>query len=216
MRNRFDKKLENIKTELIEMGALCEKSIEIVLSALKTGDSGLASMVFQYDSSIDEKQKEIESLGLKLLLQQQPVAKDLRQISASLKMINDMERIGDQAADIANVVTEMDGKTSEKCELIEYMAKETISMVSESIEAFVREDKNLAEKTIEHDDIVDDYLKQIKKYLVKMIGENAEDGEYALNLLIIARYLERIGDHAVNIARNVLFAITGEYEREKE
>lgn len=216
MRNRFDQKLENLKTELIEMGAMCEKSIEIVLSALKTGDTGLASMVFQYDISIDEKQKEIESLGLKLLLQQQPVAKDLRQISASLKMITDMERIGDQAADIANVVTEMNGNTSDECELIENMAKETISMVSESIEAFVREDKNLATRTINHDDIVDDYFAQIKKYLVKLIGDNPDKGEFALNLLIIARYLERIGDHAVNIAKNVLFAITGEYESETD
>ncbi len=191
------------------MGAMCEEVNALAAKALTTGDLSLAKRVNEIDSEIDEMERTIETLCLKLLLQQQPVARDLRQISAALKMITDMERIGDQASDIAEIIGFLGGKTVDDCEHIRLMAEATIKMVTESVDAYVNRDLALAEKAMEHDDVVDDYFEKVKKSLIKMISEKPEDGEYALDLLMIAKYFERIGDHATNIAEWVEFSVTG-------
>ena len=209
MRSHFDEQLAQLNTELIEMGALCEEVIALASQALTKGDIRLAKKVAPLDSEIDQKEREIESLCLKLLLQQQPVARDLRQISAALKMITDMERIGDQAEDIAEIVEFLSGRTSENDGILQEMARATIKMVTESVDAFVKHDIMVAEKVIADDDTVDDYFDQVKKELIDRIAKNPDDGEVAIDLLIIAKYFERIGDHAVNIAEWVIFSVAG-------
>lgn len=212
MRSRFDEQLNTLNTEMIEMGALCEESIALASKALTTGDVSLAERVSALSADIDQKERDIESRCMKLLLQQQPVARDLRQISAALKMITDMERIGDQAEDIAEIITYLEGKTAEETVHIRDMAAETISMVTDSVDAYVKKDTELAKTVIGHDDKVDEYFDRIKGSLIKMIAENPENGEYALDLLMIAKYFERIGDHATNIAEWVIFSVTGEHK----
>ena len=209
MRNRFDEQLALLKKELIEMGALCEEVIAKASEALTRGDVALAAKVAPLDEQIDRKERDIESLCLRLLLQQQPVARDLRKISAALKMITDMERIGDQAEDIAEIVTFLKGRTGQNDDLLREMARSTIKMVTESVDAFVKHDIMLAEKVVAYDDVVDNYFEQVKDELIARIAENPDDGEYALDLLMIAKYFERIGDHAVNIAEWVMFSVTG-------
>ena len=209
MRNRFDEQLALLKKELIEMGALCEEVIAKASEALTRGDVALAATVAPLDGQIDRKERDIESLCLRLLLQQQPVARDLRKISAALKMITDMERIGDQAEDIAEIVTFLKGRTGQNDDLLREMARSTIKMVTESVDAFVKHDIMLAEKVVAYDDVVDNYFEQVKDELIARIAENPNDGEYALDLLMIAKYFERIGDHAVNIAEWVMFSVTG-------
>ena len=209
MRNRFDEQLALLKKELIEMGALCEEVIAKASEALTRGDVALAAKVAPLDGQIDRKERDIESLCLRLLLQQQPVARDLRKISAALKMITDMERIGDQAEDIAEIVTFLKGHTGQNDDLLREMARSTIKMVTESVDAFVKHDIMLAEKVVAYDDVVDNYFEQVKDELIARIAENPDDGEYALDLLMIAKYFERIGDHAVNIAEWVMFSVTG-------
>ncbi len=208
MRSRFDDQLEALHTELIEMGALCENAISNAAQALMEGDLALARRTAEFDHEIDEKERKIESLALKLLLFQQPVARDLRQVSAALKMITDMERIGDQAADIAEITT-MANIVPEDTLHVNDMARATIKMVTESIDAFVQADLNLARAVMEYDDVVDDLFDKVKKELIELIGKHPERGEYAIDLLMIAKYFERIGDHAVNIAEWVEFSITG-------
>ena len=159
-------------------------------------------------------EREIESICLKLLLQQQPVAKDLRVISAALKMITDMERIGDQAEDIAEIIPFLDGKTGAEFADFKLMAEETCKMVTDSIDAYVKQDLELAKAVSEHDDIVDEAFGRMKDMLIKMISENNTDGEYAVDLLMIAKYFERIGDHATNIAEWVEFSVTGVHKGE--
>jgi phosphate transport system protein len=213
MRTRFDIQLEELNTELIHMGALVEASIDSAVKALIEQDKEQAQMAILADAEVDEKEKEIERLCLKLLLQQQPVARDLRLISAALKMITDMERIGDQAADISEIAIYLsDGPYVKKLETIPEMAKATIKMVSESIDAFVRKDLELVEEVIAADDIVDDLFLTVKNDLIHLIHQDAETGGQALDLLMIAKYFERIGDHAVNIAEWVKFSITGEHK----
>ncbi len=212
MRSRFDEQLNILNTEMIEMGALCEEAIALASKALTTGDVSLAEKVEPISSDIDHKERDIESRCMKLLLQQQPVAKDLRQISAALKMITDMERIGDQAEDIAEIITYLEGKTAEETVHIRDMAAETIVMVTDSVDAYVKKDTELAKSVIVHDDKVDEYFDKIKTSLIKMIAESPENGEYALDLLMIAKYFERIGDHATNIAEWVIFSVTGEHK----
>ena len=209
MRSRFDEQLALLNRELIEMGSLCEEVIALASRALTEGDRELAAKVAPLDEEIDQKERAIESLCLKLLLQQQPVARDLRQISAALKMITDMERIGDQADDISEIIIYLDGRTAEYDDLLRSMARATIKMVTESVDAYVKHDTILAEKVIADDDTVDDYFEQVKRALIGKIAANPDDGEYALDLLMIAKYFERIGDHAVNIAEWVIFSITG-------
>ena len=209
MRSKFDEQLALLNRELIEMGALCEEVIALSSKALTELDKTLAAKVAPLDTEIDQKERTIESMCLKLLLQQQPVARDLRQISAALKMITDMERIGDQAENIAEIISFIDGHTSENDTLMREMAKAVIQMVTESVDAYVKHDIALAEKVIADDDIVDDYFDSVKKKLIGSIARNPGDGEYALDILMIAKYFERIGDHATNIAEWVIFSITG-------
>lgn len=210
MRGRFDEQLNMLHTALIEMGAMIERGIESASQALVNRDVALARQVIEFDRQTDEKEREIETLCLKLLLLQHPVAKDLRLISAALKMITDMERISDQAADIAEIVTMLDGAAYIK-PLIHTpeMARETIWMVRSAIDSFVKGDLDLASEVIAHDDVVDALFDEIKTELIGLIRQNAENGEQALDLLMIAKYLERIGDHATNIAEWVAFSITG-------
>ena len=212
MRNRFDQQLFELNRELIEMGAMCEEAIASAAKALSTGDMKLAAKVCENSSAIDQMERDIEGRCMKLLLHQQPVARDLRQISAALKMITDMERIGDQAEDIAEIVTFLNGHTMEGMELIEEMARETIEMVMSSVDAFVKKDVELAEQVIAQDDVVDDYFSKVKYGIISMITENSTDGEFALDLLMIAKYFERIGDHATNIAEWVIYSVTGKHK----
>ena len=215
MRSRFDQQLSLLNRALIEMGALCEEVIALAAKAVLTGNGTLAEKVAPLDREIDQKEREIESQCLKLLLQQQPVARDLRQISAALKMITDMERIGDQAEDIAEIITCMNGRTAENRELLRSMSLAVIRMVTESVDAYVRRDTQLAEKVIADDDIVDGDFDQVKAALIQKISAHPEEGGYALDLLMIAKYFERIGDHAVNLAEWVVFSVTGEHKGEK-
>ncbi|MBQ8296882.1 MAG: phosphate signaling complex protein PhoU [Ruminococcus sp.] len=214
MRSRFDKQLMQLNKKMIEMGAMCENIIALSAKALLEGNKDNVSRVAPIGHDIDEMEREIESICLKLLLQQQPVARDLRQISAALKMITDMERIGDQAEDIAEIITYLNGRTGEECHDIRKMAEATIKMVTDSIDAYVKQDLSLAKAVAEHDDIVDDCFNRVKTTLISMISENPADGEYALDLLIIAKYFERIGDHAVNIGEWVEFSVTGVHKGE--
>lgn len=209
MRSRFDEQLAHLNRALIRMGALCEEVIALASKALGKGDGALAKKVMPLDAEIDQMERDIEALCLKLLLQQQPVAKDLRQISAALKMVTDMERIGDQAEDIAEIVTFLNGRTAPQNIRIGEMEKATIKMVTDSVEAYVKRDTALAEAVIAYDDVVDRCFGNVKNSLIQLIAENPEDGEYALDLLMIAKYFERIGDHAANIAEWVLFSMTG-------
>ena len=214
MRSRFDEQLAILNRELIEMGALCEEAIALAAKALTDKDKTMAAKVAAMDAEIDQKERNIESMCLKLLLQQQPVARDLRQISAALKMITDMERIGDQAEDISEIVITLDGRYAENSALLKGMAESTIQMVTESVDAYVKRDTALAQQVIKLDDIVDDYFDQVKAELISKIAGEPADGEYALDLLMIAKYLERIGDHAVNIDEWVIFSVTGKHGEE--
>ena len=214
MRSRFDEQLALLNNELIEMGALCEQVISMASRALIDGDTKLAKQIAPLDAEIDQKERTIESMCLKLLLQQQPVARDLRQISAALKMVTDMERIGDQGEDIAEIICFLNGRSVENGALLIEMAKSAIKMVNESVDAFVKHDIMLAEKVISDDDVVDDYFTQVRSRLIERIAQNPTDGEYALDLLMIAKYFERIGDHAVNLAEWVIFSMTGKHKED--
>ncbi len=209
MRSSFDDQLEMLNKKMIEMGAECESLIAAVARSLIDGDVKAAANAVSEGHKIDQMEREIENECLKLLLRQQPVAKDLRIISAALKMITDMERIGDQAEDIAEIVVYLGGRAGEECVSIRKMAESTIKMVTDSIDAYVRRDITLARKVYEYDDTVDAEFSEIKSTLISMIAEGKTDGEYALDLLMIAKYFERIGDHAVNIAEWVEFSVTG-------
>ena len=209
MRRRFDEELQLLNKKLIEMGAQCEEVIRLAAAALTEGRAEQVQKVKPMDAEIDRMERDIESLCLKLLLQQQPVARDLRQISAALKMITDMERIGDQAEDIAEIVTFLAGRGPEDSELMREMARATIKMVTDSVDAFVKRDILLAEQVVRDDDTVDSYFDQVKHKLIEKIAAEPSDGEYALDLLMIAKYFERIGDHATNIAEWVIFSVTG-------
>lgn len=216
MRNRFDRELVRLNNELIEMGSMIEKSIETAVKAMVNQDVELANRVIESDDEIDQQERQIEDLCLKLLLQQQPVAKDLRLISSALKMVTDMERIGDHATDISEITIALADKSYiKKLEHIQQMAKETMIMLVKSIEAFVNKDIEEADFVIKRDDVVDDLFSKVKTELVQMIHENVDVGEQATDLLMVAKYLERIGDHATNISEWVIFSITGTHPGEK-
>lgn len=212
MRSRFDEQLDLLNKEMITMGALCENAIAMSAKAVAEGDLALTESIPALAEQIGQKEREIESLCLKLLLQQQPVAKDLRMISSALKMVTDMERIGDQSADIAEIIKMAnicaDNDTKDVCD----MSTAVIKMVTGSIDAFVRKDISAAKAVIDYDDVVDSYFDSVKKLLIDLLAKPGTDGEYAVDLLMIAKYFERIGDHAVNIARWVLFFLTGNKE----
>ena len=212
MRSRFDEQLSTLNRQLIEMGAACEEAITLAMDALKEGDKELAKQVAPLDAQIDRMERDIESLCLRLLLQQQPVARDLRLISSALKMITDMERVGDQAADIAEIIGHIKGSGQENIEDITRMASVATGMVTRSVDAFVKRDLSLAKQAIDADDIVDDLFLQVRDELIKLISDNPNEGGYALDLLMIAKYFERIGDHAVNIAQWVAFSVTGVHD----
>lgn len=212
MRNKFETQLEELNRELIHMGALVEESIDSAVKALCNQDKDEARKAIAFDRKIDYKEKEIEDLCLKLILQQQPVARDLRQISAALKIITDMERIGDQAADISDIAIFLaEEKYIKSLETIPEMAGATIRMVTGSIDAFVKSDLELARSVIDSDDIVDDLFVKVKDDLIALVHQNPDNGRQAMDLLMVAKYFERIGDHAVNIAEWVVFSITGEH-----
>ncbi len=208
-RSKFDEQLARLNRELIKMGSLCEEAIALASKALAEGDPSLAAKISPVDEEIDHMERDIESLCLKLLLQQQPVARDLRQISAALKMITDMERVGDQAADIGEIIGFLNGRTGADCHAIRQMAEETMKMVTGSVDAYVKGDVAMAREVAGRDDLVDACFLKVKSSLIGMVAESPEDGEYALDLLMIAKYFERIGDHAVNIAEWVEFSVTG-------
>lgn len=210
MRNRFDRQLEELNEMLIHMGELCETAIEEATGALEGHDIARAKAVITADSEIDQMEKEIENLCLKLLLQQQPVARDLRRISASLKMITDMERIGDQASDIAEII--ISEKKSQVTDLkkIGSMSEAAAKMVRDSVTSYVNKDLELCRRVMEADDAVDIMFEETKKELIDAIADNKGDqGKEAIDLIMVAKYLERIGDHATNIAEWVEFSITG-------
>ena len=211
MRSRFDEQLLQLNVELIKMGSLCELVISNAFHGLIDNNPAMLKLVADVDREIDEKEKEIERMCLKLLLQQQPVARDLRAISAALKMISDLERIGDQASDIAEIAAYIDGKRVHEYEPLKTMANAVTKMVTESIQSFVNKDLELAHKVMNDDDFVDDTFDQMKEDIVTMIRDGEANAHFTLDLLMIAKYLERIGDHAVNVAEWVEFSITGEH-----
>ena len=207
MRNVYQEQLHNLNRELIQMGAACEEIIALAAKALTDYSPELEEKTNQVGAVIDESERTIENICLKLLLRQQPVAGDLRQISAAMKMITDMERIGDQAEDIVDLIPKMSGTAEE--EPLQKMAIAAQKMVTEAVDAYVKQDLALAKKVMGDDDIVDAYFNQVKSDIIAMIAANPEDGEYALDLLMIAKYFERIGDHCTNIAEWVEFSLTG-------
>ena len=209
---RFPPPLHPRHADLITMGNLCETAIAAAVDAATKGDEAMAKAAIADDSKIDEMERSIEHLCLKLLLQQQPVARDLRTISSALKMISDMERIGDQATDIAEIARFIRGRHQQTNETLRTMAEEAISMVQEAVRSFVERDLALARKVIDDDDVVDRLFDETKTRLITFIAQDGANGEYYLDLLMIAKYLERIGDHATNIAEWVLFSITGRHE----
>ena len=208
-RTRFDEQLEELHVELIKMGSLCEEAISLSAQALEKNEEKTKERVFALETEIDQMEREVETHCMRLLLHQQPVARDLRAISAALKMISDMERIGDQAADIVELVPYIaQSECKNKVDIAE-MAKATVSMDTDSVEAFVKKDLKLAEQVIEKDDIVDEMFASIKKKLMELVRSQDVDAEPALDLLMAAKYFERIGDHAVNVAEWVEYSVTG-------
>lgn len=218
MRNRFDEQLEQLNVELIRMGALCEDAISYASRTLM-GEGDFSKEVYKTDHGIDQKERDIESLCMRLLLQQQPVAKDLRQVSSALKMISDMERIGDQASDIAEICGYIQKREAESRLHIRDMAEATMKMVTQSIDSFVKKDLNIAKEVILYDDVVDDLFDKVKQELIGLLSHQDENaaansaegdmGEFCIDMLMIAKYFERIGDHATNIAEWVEYSITG-------
>lgn len=215
MRNRFDRQLQILDEELTHMGELCEVAIANATKALTDGDLEQAQAVIEADEEIDQLEKEIESLCMKLLLQQQPVARDLRRISAALKMITDMERIGDQTSDIAEIVISTRRNTPTEMQKINEMSVAASKMVRDSVTAYVEKDLELARKVMMEDDTVDKYFDEIREEMIDFIKEEkGQKGKEIFDLIMIAKYLERVGDHATNIAEWVEFSITGSHRSE--
>lgn len=211
MRNKFDEQLDNLNLELIKMGALCEDAITASMKALLEDDKDMIIKTSEIEKEIDEKERYIEALCMKLLLQQQPVASDLRLISSALKMISDMERIGDQAADIAEITKFIKNNNTKSVLYIKDMADAAIKMVTDSIDSYVKKDLGLAKYVMQYDDVVDKLFSEVRKELIVLVYQNQRYGELCLDILMIAKYLERIGDHAVNIAEWVEYSITGNH-----
>lgn len=214
MRNRFDQQLEKLNVELVTMGALCEDALTYAIRALFDRESDMAERAEEAEKQIDQMERDIESICMRLLLQQQPVARDLRVISSALKMIGDMERIGDQAADIAEIVKYLDEEEVPNLGNLREMSDFAAGMVTASINSFVRQDLDLARKVILDDDVVDGYFEKVKEVLIGLIAEGDRDGAFLLDILMIAKYIERVGDHATNIAEWVVYSITGQHPEE--
>ena len=210
MSKYFERQLEELHVQLITLGSYCEKAISLSAKAISAAQNEeMARQVFDTDRDIDAKEREIENLCMSLLLHQHPVARDLREISAALKMVSDMERIGDQAADIADRCLYIDKVGTSIPETITKMAEDTVTMVTESVDSFVKSDLELCRNVIRNDDLVDDAFNEIKSKLADMIYGGNLDAKTGLDLLMTAKYFERIGDHAVNIAEWVEYSITG-------
>ena len=209
MRDFFQEQLKELNRELVQMGADCEDIIALASDSLTGWNEKLAKNVSTIGARIDEGYHTVENICLKLLLRQQPVARDLRVISAAMKMITDMERIGDQAEDIVEIVPFMNAHPDEKFPRIREMAKAAQAMVTEAVDAYVKQDLELARKVMADDDVVDNYFTQIKSGIIDIIAAEPAHGGYALDLLMIAKYFERIGDHCTNIAEWVEFSVTG-------
>lgn len=214
MRTKIDEMLDELNVELIKMGALCEEAITCAVKALLDRDGKMAEKAFMAERAIDEKEREIESFCMKLLLRRQPVAGDLRIISSALKMISDMERIGDQAADIAEITRHIGEENVFGRVHIKEMAEAAVKMVSGSINSFVKNDTNSAKCVIMEDDKVDELFVKVKNELTALIAEGSETGGCCIDIMMIAKYLERIGDHAVNIAEWVEYSVTGIHRKE--
>lgn len=211
MRNKFDEQLHLLNNELIIMGALCEEAISGAAKLLLDNDTSLIETVLDADKQIDQKERNIENLCMKLFMQQQPVASDLRTISSALKMISDLERIGDQAADIAEIAEYVTANGLQSETHIADMARAAIKMVTDSVKSFVKKDALLANEVIAHDAIVDGLFDKVKNELVESIQNKAKHAEALIDLLMIAKYFERIGDHAENVAEWVIYSITGKH-----
>ena len=209
MRNKFDSQLEKLNLELITMGALCEDAISASVKGFLDDDDALCQKAVETEDEINRKERDIESICMKLLLEQQPVARDLRVISSALKMISDMERIGDQAYDLAEIAKFIKNSNVKSKIHIKDMAAAATKMVTDSVDSFVKKDVELARAVMAYDDKVDNLFNCVKDELVQLITEDKANGEFCIDLLMIAKYLERIGDHAVNIAEWVEYSITG-------
>lgn len=208
MRTKFDRQLHKLNEEMIQMGTTIEESIGASIEALVKKDTELAKKIAKQDSVVDHMQREIENICFNLLIQQQPVARDLRTITAAMKMVTDMERIGDHAADISEIVILLGGNyEKEKMESIVEMATEAMDMLIKSVDAYIRKDEPLAKWVIDHDDVVDALFVKIKEELVEYIRKDSSLGELEIDMLMVAKYLERIADHATNIAEWVLYAL---------
>lgn len=214
MRNRFDQQLEKLNVELVTMGALCEDAVTYAIRALFDRESDMVERAEEAERQIDQMERDIESTCMRLLLQQQPVARDLRVISSALKMIGDMERIGDQAADIAEIVKYLKEDEVPNLGHLREMSDFAAGMVTASINSFVRQDLDLARKVILDDDVVDGYFEKVKEALIGLIAEGDRGGAFLLDILMIAKYIERVGDHATNIAEWVVYSITGTHPEE--
>ena len=225
MRAAFDEQLQTLEQELVQMGSLCESAIALSTKALSERDRAMARSVGEISARIDEKERQIESMCLRLLLQrqieslcmklylrQQPVASDLRTVSAALKMVTDLERIGDNSGDIAEIVAQAPEASALDAEDVKDMARAVIQMVTDSVDAFVTKSVASARAVVDYDDIVDICFSRVKERLFRTLRAGEPAGEQALDMLMVAKYLERIGDHAANVAKWVIFSVTGEKE----
>lgn len=208
MRAKFDEQLHMLNQEMMHMGSMIEDKIQKAIEALIGQDSALAKEIMEADNEVDREQKKIENICFNLLMQQQPVARDLRVISAAMKMVTDMERIGDHAADISEMTVMMASEPyAVDLSDIKKMASETVLMLIRSIEAYVEKDMLKAQSVIDHDDIVDELFNKVKQELIEMIRKNPAVSEQAADMLMVAKYFERIGDHATNLAELIIFAL---------
>ena len=216
MRRKFEEQLLQLNRALVEMGEMVKQAITDAIRALITQDVELANRIIAADDNVDSKEDEIEALCIQIILQQQPVARDLRQITSVMKIITDLERIGDHASDISEITNYLaDKQFIKKLDHIPKMAEATVKMVTDSIEAFVQNNLELAKSVIEYDDVVDDLFTAVKNDLIALINSDAKTGDQALDLLMIAKYFERIGDHATNVAEWVVFSLTGRHKNHK-
>lgn len=213
MRENYNSQLALLNEKMISMAMLCQQAISLAMCVFTEGDVSLRKEVYEKDDEIDRLEREIETMCLRLILHQQPVAGDLRKISAALKMISDIERIGDQASDIVEIAEYVAKNRTENEETIKQMAQSACAMVSDSVKAFADGDLDLARQVMASDDEVDRYFHDVRSDLIELISKDNSKGEYYIDLLMIAKYLERIADHATNIAEWVEFAVTGQHPK---
>lgn len=211
MRKKFDQELEAVKENLAKMGLLCEQGIEMAIEYIEKPDQKLETSIAETEQEIDDMERQIESQCLKLFMREQPVASDLRAVSAAMRMISDLERIGDHAEDIAEVAKYLneDGSPAGSMNELREMSRAASAMVRNAVEAYAKKDLDLANQVAASDDVVDSYFEKIKRDIATQISENVESAQHGLDSLMVAKYLERIGDHSVNLAEWVRFMITG-------